>query len=172
MAWVFWSGITKKARIHVLSWPPKGKDCGCNVEVDGYIYAATSIDGKKWKVEGEVSGVYNGAENYPDAFVYHNNKYYLISHRAQGGDDNSLSISSGDYLNFKGQGKGKLNFGLGTRWKGRGAYLHNDNTVTLPYQRNSKDVRFLTMRLSNDLKKFLAIKKFIVQNINQMIITS
>ena len=49
---------------------------------------------------------------------------------------------------------------MGTRWKGRGAYLHDDNnTVTLPYQRNSKNVGFLTMRLSDDLKKVSSKKK-------------
>ena len=127
--------------------------CGCDIEVDSFIYAATSDDGINWAIAGEVSGAYNenGAENYPSTFEYYNGVFYLWNHRAQGGQIFHASRGA-DYKNLTKLGTiPELDFG----WSTAETFLHNDgNTVTLMYVPNGNgydgsELRFATSTMSN-----------------------
>ena len=106
------------------------KNCKCNVEVDASIYGIESTDGINWKTKGIVSGVYNGAENYPRSFIYKDGVFTVWSMRSQGGENHSVS-SGKNWLKLKGL---KYNLWKWNKTLGEHAssHLHNDgNTVSL-----------------------------------------
>lgn len=128
--------------------------CACNVAVDASIFAATSLDGKNWTVRGEVSGVYNGVENYVDDFQYSNGQFYVWSHRAEGGQMHHASKGP-DYMNLAPLGEiPKLCWG----WSVLHTFLHDDaKTVTAIYDpgggcaSSDDNLYFATTSLNNML---------------------
>lgn len=130
--WLGFFGVESPGGDNSCPFMGSTAECKCNIEVDAYIYAATSTDGVNWTVQGEVKGAYNnpGDENYPDDFLYKDGQYYLWSHKAQGGYRHSASKGS-DYLNLT-----ELGPISDLCWSGDmvHAYLHDDGkTVTLAY---------------------------------------
>lgn len=109
--------------------------CSCDVEVDAYIYSATSQDGIAWTIDGEVKGVGNqaGQENYVDDFHYQGGQYYLWTHKAEGGHQHFVARgSSRTSMSLLGDVP-SLCWG----WSQLKSFLHDDNnTITLIYDPN------------------------------------
>ena len=130
--WLGYFGVESPGGANSCPFMGSQSQCDCNIEVDSYIYTATSTDGKNWTVQGSVNGVNNksGDENYPDDFQYHNGQYYLWSHKAQGGQMH-YAASGSDYKNLTNLGSiSKLCWG----WSSIKTFLHDDgNTVTAIY---------------------------------------
>jgi len=151
--WLGYFGVESPGGADTCPFMGSEAQCSCNVEVDSSIYAATSLDGKNWAVQGEVQGVYNDAENYVDDFQYINGEYYLWSHRAQGGQKHHASKGS-DYMSLTPLGViPKWCWG----WSELSTYVHKDGkTVTAIYDPNGgcaaaskNDVYFATTSLDN-----------------------
>jgi hypothetical protein len=122
--------------------------CGCNIEVDSYIFAAASPDGKQWSVLGEVSGVNNarGNENYVRTWWYASGNYYIWTSKAQGLDGAHVGKGA-DIQQIS-------DIGITTTDRLRcTSFLHNDNkTVTLLWSDNKDTtMTFFTVDLSNPL---------------------
>jgi len=131
--WLGYFGVESPGGADTCPFMGSEAQCSCNVSVDSSIYAATSIDGKNWTVQGEVNGVYNGEENYIDDYQYHDGQYYVWSHRAQGGQRHHASKGS-DYMNLTPLGEiPELCWG----WSSIHTFLHDDGkTVTPVYDPN------------------------------------
>ncbi len=128
--WLAYLGVESPGGADSCPFMGSTAQCGCNVPVDASIFAATSVDGKTWTIEGLVNGVYNAQENYIDDFQYQDGQYYVWSHRAQGGQTHNISKGP-DFMNLTPMGEiPQLCWG----WSELHTFLHDDgNTVTAIY---------------------------------------
>ena len=131
--WLAYLGVESPGGTDTCPFMGSTADCACNIPVDASIFAATSVDGKNWTIEGLVNGVYNSQENYIDDFQYQGGQYYVWSHRAQGGQTHNISKGP-DFMNLTPMGEiPELCWG----WSELHTYLHDDgNTVTAIYDPN------------------------------------
>lgn len=69
--------------------------CGCNEQIDEFVYYAESPDGVHWSAGARVQGAYerSGDETTARAALYHQGWYYVWSQKGRGGK--SIFVSKG-----------------------------------------------------------------------------